>query len=89
MEDSVVQLQKTVEDVEGMEEEKICLTDVLISDNQSSSFFFTLKQHEAGTSPLLHPPALVWKCYYIASVKGDRHAIVKLPKISDLFVIHF
>lgn len=56
MEDGVLQLQKTVEDVEGMEEETICLTDVLISDNQSSSFF-TLKQPEA--SPLLHPPVLL------------------------------
>lgn len=30
VEDCVVQLQETVEDVEGLEEEAICLTDVLI-----------------------------------------------------------
>lgn len=88
MEDSVVQLQKTVEDVEGMEEETTCLTDVLISDNQSC-FFFYPETTRSRNIPSSTPSALVWKCYYIASVKGDRHAIVKLPKISDLFVIHF
>lgn len=50
MEDFVVQLQETAKDVEGLEEEAICLTDVLMqsvyqdpvvfcqTDNQSPSF---------------------------------------------------
>lgn len=49
VEDCVVQLQETAKDVEGLEEEAICLTDVLMqsvyqdpvfcqTDNQSPSF---------------------------------------------------
>lgn len=64
MEDGVVQLQKTVEDVEGMEEETICLTDVLISDNQSS-FFLPWNNQK-------HPLSYTLLCYCIASVKGHQ-----------------
>lgn len=50
VEDCVIQLQETAKDVEGLEEEAICLTDVLMqsvyqdpvvfcqTDNQSPSF---------------------------------------------------
>lgn len=71
VEDSFIQFQKTAKDVEGLEEEAFCLTDVLIlsvhrehvflytcqPDNRPPSFDFTLKQTVAGT--ITHSPLVV------------------------------
>lgn len=70
VEDDVIQLQKTVEDVERIKEETIYLADVL-SLWQSKFIFFYPKTNKSRASPPLHTPAFLWMCYCIVSVKED------------------
>lgn len=53
VEDGVVQLQETDEDVEGLEKEAVCLTDVLILSVYQEPVFIS---QTIGVHPLIFTP---------------------------------